>query len=190
MSVLANPDTKADEAVEKTIRRIDDPQVSGADRRRLVQLAFRFVWNRDDAEDAVQDALTIVHEKQTSPDDESKRQSWLARIVVRRSLLLHRSVTRRLARERKAACSEPSSTSSGSDRSETLERVQLTRWAIAQLPPQQRTAVTLRHLQGMSYDELAEIMEVSPSTARGHVRSARETMRRAIVVRHPEFGSS
>ena len=70
---------------------------------------------------------------------------------------------------------------------ETSERAEAVRWALDQLPPQQRTAVTLRHLQEMSYERIAEIMEISPSTGRVHVNAGQESMRKAILRRDPDF---
>lgn len=73
---------------------------------------------------------------------------------------------------------------------ETLERAAIARWAIQRLPPRQRTAVTLRHLEEMSYERIAQIMKVSQSTVRVHVRAGREAMREAILNRHPDFFAS
>ena len=157
------------------------------DRRRLVQLACRFVWNQADADDAVQEALAAAERQEDQLRERSKWWSWLCRIVVRQCLLARRSGLRRVKREHAAATRGVSAVD---DRIERNEQAALVRSAIERLPDQQRMAITLRHLEEMSYDRIAQIMEITPSTARGHVRAGREAMRGAIVRREPDFGRS
>ena len=52
--------------------------------------------------------------------------------------------------------------------------------AIGRLPAQQRVAITLRHLEGMGYSEIAELMEIGETTVRFHVRQARLTLARLM----------
>lgn len=154
---------------------------------RLVQLAYRFVWNRADAEDAVQNAFALAQQKSDQLREPEKRWSWLSRIVVRQCLLLRRSETRRDRHEQVSAAEPVPESEQPPDRIEQSERAWVRRWAIEQLPPQQRVAVTLRHLEGMSYDRIAHILEIAPSTVRVHVRDAREAIREAVMKRYPEF---
>lgn len=161
-----------------------------ADRRRLIQLAYRFVWNKADAEDVVQNALVLAHEKRDELRDPSRWFSWVCRIVLRQSLLLRRGERRHADHALRQAASIVDPAGGAVDRMEVVERVDLVRWAIGQLPQQQQIAVTLRHLQAMSYERMAEIMEISPSTARVHVRAAREAMRKMIVRRDAGFGAA
>ena len=105
-------------------------------------------------------------------------------------MLLLRRTEERHAKHRTAFATDnvAAVAASPTDAIERSERAALVRLAIERLPQQQRTAVTLRHLEEMSYERIAEIMEITPSTARVHVRAAREAMRQAIVKRAPEFG--
>ena len=61
-----------------------------AKRGRLVQLAYRFVWSRSDAEDAVHNALILAQQKGDQLRSGAKWWSWVCRIVVRQCLLLRR----------------------------------------------------------------------------------------------------
>ena len=49
--------------------------------------------------------------------------------------------------------------------------------AIAALPPDQRTAVVLRDIQGFSYEEIARVMQVPVGTVRSRLARAREGLR-------------
>ena len=60
------------------------------DRESLVRLAYRFLWNYHDAEDAVQEALIAAQAKGGQLKDRGKWASWLYRIVVQRCLLFWR----------------------------------------------------------------------------------------------------
>jgi len=143
------------------------------DRTALVRLAHRFVWSPDDAEDIVQDALLQARESGEQLRDPRRAQAWLRRIVVRRALLHIRQARRRrraiesAGRTRGDPPADPAHTAA---RREQLARL---RNAIESLPPQQQAAVTLRHLEGMGYAEIAEIMEIAEATVRFHVRRAR-----------------
>jgi RNA polymerase sigma-70 factor, ECF subfamily len=149
-------------------------------RRRLVQLAYRLLFNREDAEDAVQNALIQAqwHDHQLS--DPEKHWTWLCRIVVRGCLQFRRAESRRIAHHAKSVAHIPPVVPErfATDRQ---HETGLVRRAIEQLPEKQRVAITLRHLQEMPYDDIAEIMGVSNSTVRVHVRTARETLRKVIA---------
>ena len=146
-----------------------------------------FVWNQADADDSVQDALANAERQGDQLRESAKWWPWLSRIVVRQCLIGRRAGARRTKHEQAAAVVDVSGVD---DRIERNERAAMVRWAIERIPDQQRTAVTLRHLEEMSYDRIAEIMNITPSTARGHVRAGREAMRQAIVRREPDFGRS
>jgi len=161
-----------------------------ADRRRLVQLAYRFVWNKADAEDAVHNAWVIATQKGDQVRDQTKWWPWMARIVVRQCLLGHRRDGTRLRREAVFAQRRDARPAEHDDSAATAERASVIRRAIDQLSPQQRAAVTLRHLEGMAYSEVAAILGTSEATARTHVRNGREAMRTSITKAHPEVSPS
>ena len=68
---------------------------------------------------------------------------------------------------------------------ERREGDDLVRRMIGTLPERQQIALVLRHLEEMSYRQIAETMDISESTARVQVRNAREALRRAILKRDP-----
>ncbi|MGD8496728.1 MAG: sigma-70 family RNA polymerase sigma factor, partial [Gemmatimonadales bacterium] len=49
--------------------------------------------------------------------------------------------------------------------------------ALAELPEQQRTAVTLYDLEGYSHQEVAEVLGVAVGTSRAHVHHGRKALR-------------
>ncbi len=58
---------------------------------------------------------------------------------------------------------------------------------LTNLPEQQRAAMTLRHIERLDYPRIAQVMAISESTVRVHVRAGREALRELIQSRHPEW---
>ncbi|NLX04342.1 MAG: sigma-70 family RNA polymerase sigma factor [Phycisphaerae bacterium] len=152
-------------------------------RVRLVRLAYRFLWNWHDAEDAVQDALAVAEGKREQIRSLEKWWPWVTRILVNRCHELRRRP--RIDPDRLASSAQPADRTAGEI--SRRELAELLKDLIAELPEQQRTALVLRHLQAMPYRDIAGIMGVSESTARVHASLAREALREMIVTRHPEW---
>ena len=52
--------------------------------------------------------------------------------------------------------------------------------ALVKLPPEYREAVVLRDLQGRSYDEIAEILDIPAGTVRSRIHRGREALRQLL----------
>lgn len=153
-------------------------------RRRLLRLAYRFCWNRSDAEDALQNAMVVALRKAEQLRDPERIWPWLCRIVVQQCRLLHR-------RRRPAVLQEPieaaHANESVSQRLSQQELGELMKRLLVQLPHKQRVALTLRHIEHLEYPAIAAVMNVTESTVRAHVRAGRETLRGLILSHHPEW---
>jgi len=146
---------------------------SGADRAALVRLANRFVWNGEDAEDVVQDALLAAESSREQLRDASRAGAWLRRIVVQKALVHRRRAQVRQRWTDSVARIGPDPAPGPAESASTREQRAALRDAIGRLPGRQRVAITLRHLEGMGYAEMAELMEIGETTVRFHVRQAR-----------------
>ncbi len=177
--------------------------ISAEERSQLLRLAYRFCWNRSDAEDALHNALLVAIEKADQLREPAKRWSWLCRVVVQQCHLLGRKQQRRIETHRAASFSSrgrrgsenfsprerprdsaPATQTSELDRTELGD---LMRRLLTNLPEQQRAAMTLRHIERWDYPRIAQVMAISESTARAHVRAGREALRKLIQTRHPEW---
>jgi RNA polymerase sigma factor (sigma-70 family) len=152
-----------------------------------VHLASRFVRSVHDAEDAVQSALMLAEQRREQLRDGDKRWAWLCRIVIQQCQLTHRQRQSRHAHERAAGRERHTVAEARSAPHVAAEFDAMLETLVHQLPPQQRTALVLRHFEEMSFADIAAVMEVAESTARVHVRAAREGLRTAIVKRYPEW---
>lgn len=148
-------------------------QLVGAHQDRIYQVAFRITGNREDAWDAAQDAF--VHGYQALPRfrGEAGFGTWLYRIAVNAAL----DIVRR--RPRAARDLDPIWAADDDPAGEAVRRdVQVrVHQAIAALPVDQRTAVVLRDIQGMSYEEIARVLQIPVGTVRSRLARAREGLR-------------
>jgi RNA polymerase sigma-70 factor (ECF subfamily) len=159
--------------------------IGASTRDRLVRLAYRFLWNRDEAEDVAQDALAAAHGRAAELRDPSRWWSWVSRIVVnachergrrRRRDQRHEAALRLRTAER----SDRSGSAADDDLKEQVRR------ALGRLPRRQREVMVLRHLEDMPFDRIAETLGISAVTARVHARAAREALRSLLLGRTAE----
>ena len=163
-----------------------DPVVSPTVRDRLVRLAYRFLWNHNDAEEVAQDALAIAHEKADELRDRRKWWSWICAVVVQRCRERGRRA-QRWKRHEEAYRAERSSSTGGSDAPDESDAKERVRELRLELPRRQQEVMVLRHLQEMSYDEISEVLGISAATARVHARAGREALRDRLLDRHPDW---
>ena len=126
---------------------------------RVLAQATRMLSDQAEAEDVAQDALMRLWK--IAPDwrqDEAQVSTWLYRVVAN-------LCTDRLRKRRGVPLdqiAEPADPQRGVEvQMQDTARLRALSDALAQLPDRQAQAVSLRHLQGMSNPEIAEIMDIS-----------------------------
>lgn len=133
--------------------------------------AMRMLTDRAEAEDVAQEAMIRLWK--IAPDwrqGEAQVSTWLYRVVA--NLCTDRLRKRRgnLGLDQVAEVSDGAP--SAADELQRASRINALKDALAQLPERQAQAVALRHLEGLSNPEIAEIMDISVTsveslTARG-----------------------
>lgn len=148
---------------------------------RVYGVAMRIVGNNEDAEEVALDTFTQLHRRKLDPAQGNNVGGWLYRTTTNAAFNVVRSRKRRrtwwrrlVNRDGRPALSEDPAGQAMRD--ETAEEV---RRALAEVPERQRNAVLLR-ASGLSYAEIADAIEVQPSSvgtliARGE-RKLREIM--------------
>ncbi|ADO68543.1 RNA polymerase sigma factor [Stigmatella aurantiaca] len=142
-----------------------------AEQGALLRLARRLVWDGEEARDVVQAALADAYEKRHALKDAKAGPAWLRRIVVSRAVShLRRRRVWRTIREALdwGAELEPSPEEhfTGAERWRALGR------SVRALPAQQATAFSLRYLEGLKLDAIAEAMGIGRGTVRIHLYRA------------------
>ncbi len=158
--------------------------------RRVYGLAYGMLHDADDAMDITQETFIKVHKYLDRFQGSSSFYTWVYRITVNLCIDL-------LRRQKKAAATEyddaldlgehaeaellPGALSSRPDRD--LDRQELRAMidqALQTLSPTHRAVILLREVQGMSYKEIADAMEVSTGTGMSRLFHARRRMQIAL----------
>ncbi|MEP9381491.1 RNA polymerase sigma factor SigE [Nocardioides sp. KR10-350] len=156
---------------------------------RVYRLAYRLTGNRPDAEDLTQEVFVRVFRSLDSYSP-GTFEGWLHRITT--NLFLDQA--RRKQRIRFDALSDERAqrlTSSGPtpDDAYTDQRFDDDiEHALATLPPDFRAAVVLCDVEGLSYEEIAQILGAKLGTVRSRIHRGRAMLREALAHRAPKGG--
>jgi RNA polymerase sigma-70 factor (ECF subfamily) len=151
-------------------------------RPRAMSAALKILHNRDDAEDAVQEAFLKVWRCLSSFERRSSFSTWIHRIVTNSSLdVLRRNGNRvepieRTDRQDKAVEIEPSHEQTPESELSSYQIQLLVRMAVASLPSAHRQAVELREFEDYSYQEMADIIQCPIGTVMSRLHHARNKL--------------
>lgn len=151
---------------------------------RYYRVAYRIVGDSDAALDVVQDAFVKIHRRIETWDGRSRFASWSYRIVTNLAI----DGLRRKKRELKAwegrAAEQPEFQEDQCQENlvaeEQTELVVRVKAAIADLPPGQRAVVALRHYEGCTLKEIAEVRGCALGTVKSTLHQAFRSLRRAL----------
>ena len=153
--------------------------------RKVFNVAYKFVGKHDEAEDLTQDIFFKIFKSLNTFDRRANFQTWL--ISVSRNLCIdhYRSVRKeRETIDRGVDASELAPVSTEISPIAALEqrdRVVLLRQALAELPDTLRTAVLMRDIQEMSYQEIARKLRLPEGTVKSRINRGRTELARQIV---------
>lgn len=150
----------------------------------VYNVAYRIVYNAQDAEEVTQEVFLNVYHKLKSFRLESSLKTWIYRITVNCAI----NYSKRRAREREKKVeylgnlnpwqllSEPAV-----DDHRHKEAIEM---FLKMLNPDQRICVVLRSIEGLSYQQIAETLKISVNTVRSRLKRAREkllAMRKEVI---------
>jgi len=149
------------------------------------QVAYRLLGRREDALDAVQEAFGKAFGGLGTFRGGASFRTWFYRIVTNCSLDLRRSrAVRRTASLDTEEAPEPRNTRGGDDGpSKPMERRELKEQideALAAIPETNRTAFVLFAIEGISYKQIAEILNISIGTVMSRIFYARQKLQRIL----------
>ena len=147
----------------------------------LLRFATRVLGGRDAAADAVAESLVRAYRHLASCRDPTRLRTWLYRIVANRCKShLARRATGDVSLDDVPPIADPA------DNEAALERVQqiaVVEQALAMLSPEKREAFVLKHVEGMSYQEMAAVTGERIPTLKMRVHRAREALLKALEER-------
>lgn len=156
--------------------------------RRAIRIAYHYLRDAHDADEAVQDAFVKVFTHITSYREELPFEVWFTRILVNGCLDMRKARARRLrwavpmTGPGDAPAPEPSaSESTVEDRLVSNERTREITAAVDQLPDRQRTVFTLCHIGEQSTAEVSQALGLSEATVRVHLFRAIRKLRTLLA---------
>jgi len=165
--------------------------------QRIFRAAYRITRNREDAQDAVQDALlqAFVHLKDFN--GRSAFSTWLMRIVINSALMILRKKrssktftleSRGDTEETRAVLEFKDDAPDAESRYLEEERTRTVRDAVNSLRPSLRRVLELRQMEERSMKEIAEMTGLSLAAAKARLFHARRALRKSRGLR-AFFGS-
>jgi RNA polymerase sigma factor (sigma-70 family) len=153
--------------------------------RKVFNTAYKFVGRHEQAEDLTQEIFLKIYKSLDTFDRRANFQTWL--ISVSRNLCIDHY--RRVRKERQTIdhqvdASELSPVSHEPSPMAGLERrdrVSLLRQAMAKLPDTLRTAVLMRDIQEMSYQEIADTLRLPEGTVKSRINRGRTELARHVM---------
>jgi RNA polymerase sigma-70 factor, ECF subfamily len=139
----------------------------------LYGLAVSLLGQAADAEDVLQETLVGAFRGLHGFRQEASVKTWLMRILVRQAARHRRSRERWPDGNLAGADGSGSPGASAQERSDI--RMDFTR-ALAAVSPEHREVIVLRELQGLSYDQIAEVLDVPPGTVESRLHRARRQL--------------
>ncbi len=163
---------------------------------KIYQLAFRYLRNKEDAEEVTQDVLFKVYRKVDAFRGDAALSSWIYRITFNAAMSRLRTATYQRAQDEERRTSsndvdvhgEPSRVKDVADwtdladervlRSQLRQRVFR---AILSLPAIYRAPVMLRDIQGMSTEEASAMLRVKDQTLKARLHRGRLILRKQLA---------
>ena len=158
--------------------------------RRMYAICLRICQNAEDAQDCLQDAMLRVYRSLDRFKGESAFSTWLYRVTTNTCLdALRRQKARpgtSLDALLETGWSPMEEGDTPEERAVRREMGAALREMIAELPEDLRVAVVLRDVEGLSYEELAQTLNVNVGTVKSRISRARERLR-AKILQRPEL---
>ena len=149
-------------------------------RDRLGRYAIHMLGNREDAEEALQDAFVRGYRSLARCDDPERFGAWLYGILVNRCRTTGARAARRgqvFVRDEAALNGAPLPSSG-----ERTELDDVVRRALARLAPEHREAFLLKHVEDLEYEQMARLTGVGISALKMRVKRAREQLQAILRV--------
>ena len=147
--------------------------------RQVYSVCFHMMGSREDAQDCAQEAMLRAFRAFDTFRQDASFSTWLTRIamnVCTDALRKRRDAVSLDALREDQGFDVPDAAPTAYARLEEKERLRLLREGLSLLPPDMRQMIVLRDMQGKSYEEIGEILELPLGTVKSRVSRAREKL--------------
>ena len=150
-------------------------------KNKLFRFALRFLGNEEEAKDVVQEVLIKVWNGRDQMNEVQNWEAWCMRITKNLSLDRIRSLSRRQTQPIENVYEDRQHDLTPYENTEQKESMQRISNLIAALPEKQRQIIHLRDIEGYSYTEICEILELDMNQVKVNLFRARTAVREKLI---------
>lgn len=153
-------------------------------REKLYRFALRLLGNEEDAKDIIQDAFVKVWNNKEKMGELQNLEAWCMRITRNLALDKIKSRKYRVTDDLERAGEVPAAHQSPHQNAEKSDLMRRVHGAIRRLPEKYRTILQLRDIDGLSYQEIGEVLEIELSEVKVNLHRARKQVREQLQNLH------
>jgi RNA polymerase sigma factor (sigma-70 family) len=150
-------------------------------KNKLFRFAFKFLGNEEEAKDVVQEVLIKVWNGREQMSQIENWEAWCMRITRNLSLDRIRSMTRKHTEPIEVSYNLQHESLTPYETAEARESMQRITQFIADLPDKQRQVMHLRDVEGYSYNEICDILEIDLNQVKVNLFRARNSVREKLT---------
>ena len=150
-------------------------------KNKLFRFALKFLGNEEEAKDIVQEVFIKVWNGRERMDQIQNWEAWCMRITKNLSLDRIRAISGKQTQSMDGTFDIRLETLSPHESTEVTERMQKITLMIAALPEKQRQVIHLRDVEGYSYNEISEILEIDMNQVKVNLFRARNAVREKMM---------
>lgn len=161
---------------------------------KVVNIAYGMLSNREDAYDAAQEVFVRVYRNISSFKEEASFNTWLYRIItnVCSDILRKRQKNSKVISISNMSDEEndidiPDDSPTPEENIELTERQRAVKDAISQLREEYRVVITMCDIEGMSYDDIADMLGVPKGTVKSRINRARSSLKKILIEKRELF---
>lgn len=150
-------------------------------KNKLFRFALRMLGNDDDAKDVVQEVFIRVWNGREQMDQIQNMEAWCMRITKNLSLDKLRSLQRKGTDSLENSYHVQHNDTTPDVKTELGESMQHVSQLIAALPEKQRQVIHLRDVEGYTYNEICDILELDMNQVKVNLFRARNSVREKLM---------
>ncbi|MBL0742580.1 RNA polymerase sigma factor [Chryseolinea lacunae] len=150
-------------------------------KNKLFRFALRFLGNEEEAKDVVQEVFIRVWNGREQMNEVQNWEAWCMRITKNLSLDRIRTLSRKQTHPLEDGYDIRQESLSPHESTEIQESMNRIGQYIAALPEKQRQVMHLRDVEGYSYNEICEILELDMNQVKVNLFRARQAVREKLM---------
>ncbi|HYF66583.1 MAG TPA: sigma-70 family RNA polymerase sigma factor [Ohtaekwangia sp.] len=150
-------------------------------KNKLFRFALRFLNNEEEAKDVVQEVFIRVWNGREQMNEVQNWEAWCMRITKNLSLDRIRSMTRKQTQSIEDTFDVKNESLTPHESTEADESMQRINQLISGLPEKQRQIIHLRDVEGYSYNEICDILQLDMNQVKVNLFRARNAVREKLI---------